>query len=349
MRENNVWAVCPRPDEIAGSKSPRLFPSLRNAKRFLSSPVRFSTPKKIAADLGIPLKQVLEDHAKRKQERLEALCKVKRGELNPLNFPPHLRRIRNREQGWGDPVPVRGILSGPRCDRLLRDFYPLGDLVPMKPPNMDGIIRRVFDGNVPDYTCLLAENWKFDEIAREASMHVGYEFEGRKHGSIAEIILKALYDLERSLLAFHATVSADSVALFWTSWNFQRHLAEFSERVYKSPISYSLSDDPHREARAACLQMNVQLAVYAHEITSRPTASDFRPTETIAEQIERFRRECNLSVDALANEIGVEPRSVYRHLAGVQPRLAHIGAYERGFSKLLKRDVVIKKMTGKRQ
>jgi len=67
--------------------------------------------------------------------------------------------------------------------------------------------------------------------------------------------------------------------------------------------------------------------------------------ETVGEQINRLRNECNLTIEQLAEKIKVNARSVERHLAGDSvPYARNISAYERVFSKLLNRQVVIKKM-----
>jgi hypothetical protein len=72
--------------------------------------------------------------------------------------------------------------------------------------------------------------------------------------------------------------------------------------------------------------------------------------ETIAEQLTRLRKESRLTVDALTNALGIDSRSVERHLAGkTTPRIGHIGAYERTFSDVLKRKVVIEKTPVKRR
>jgi len=68
-----------------------------------------------------------------------------------------------------------------------------------------------------------------------------------------------------------------------------------------------------------------------------------------AEQIEQLRNECRLTVEQLADEVGLDPRSVYRHLGGTKPRIGHIGAYERVFSKILKRNIVINIPSARRQ
>ena len=74
------------------------------------------------------------------------------------------------------------------------------------------------------------------------------------------------------------------------------------------------------------------------------------PVETIGAQIERLRLECRLTVEELAEVLGVEVRSVYRHRSGQStPRPGHLAAYERLFSQRLERKVVLSLMSGKRQ
>lgn len=149
----------------------------------------------------------------------------------------------------------------------MQDFFPLSELAEVPRQTSDEILERVFAGTFPDYTCALSKDWRFDEIERDATRRVGHEFEGRKHGSIAEIVLKALYDLERSLRVFHPKLSCDAVAAFWTSWEVQHHIAIFCHRVERSDTARKLSRDPQKDAGDACNLMYVQLAVYAHEIT----------------------------------------------------------------------------------
>jgi hypothetical protein len=222
----------------------------------------------IAVENGITIEEARASLDRRKRERQDALRKLKTGELShPLPF--YLRELRNRDRGWGNPVPVHGLLSGHKRDRLFRDFFPVSDLSlsPIPPEDLDASMERVFSGNMPDYTCVLSKEWRFEEVAKDAARSIGYEFEGRKHACITEIILKALYDLERSIFIYHPNASCEALAKFWTSWDFQRHLADFAERIQRSRVAQSMSRDPRSDTRAAREIMNVQLAVYAHELT----------------------------------------------------------------------------------
>jgi ribosome-binding protein aMBF1 (putative translation factor) len=67
--------------------------------------------------------------------------------------------------------------------------------------------------------------------------------------------------------------------------------------------------------------------------------------ETIAAQLQRLRVECDLTEEELAEEIGIDIRSVQRHLAsdGI-PRALTLRRYERAFSKLLNKQIVIRQM-----
>ena len=64
-------------------------------------------------------------------------------------------------------------------------------------------------------------------------------------------------------------------------------------------------------------------------------AKEERPLTTeppTCAQIERLRQEAHMSVEELADEIDVEPRSVYRHLSGeTLPHPKYLAAYERVF------------------
>jgi hypothetical protein len=76
-----------------------------------------------------------------------------------------------------------------------------------------------------------------------------------------------------------------------------------------------------------------------------PVPPPIAPGETIAAQLQRLRKECNWSADRLAEAVKFDPRTVTRHLSGeTVPHLRNISAYERVFSKQLKRQVVINKM-----
>jgi ribosome-binding protein aMBF1 (putative translation factor) len=80
--------------------------------------------------------------------------------------------------------------------------------------------------------------------------------------------------------------------------------------------------------------------------TEEPPPSEPPRAEAIASQIDRLREECHWTMETLAAKTGLSVRSVQRHLSGdAKPYERNIPAYERAFSKQLKRDVVIRQMS----
>jgi hypothetical protein len=82
--------------------------------------------------------------------------------------------------------------------------------------------------------------------------------------------------------------------------------------------------------------------------TLDPKASEIGQfsADSIGHQINRLREECGMTIEDLAGEMKVAPRTVQRHMADVCAPLArNIVAYERVFSKSLKKRVSIKKMS----
>jgi DNA-binding XRE family transcriptional regulator len=76
-----------------------------------------------------------------------------------------------------------------------------------------------------------------------------------------------------------------------------------------------------------------------------PTTSPTPETESIGTQVERLRKECHYSPDELAVKIGIDVTTVRRHINDrTVPNDKTIWAYERFFSSLLKRPIVIRKM-----
>jgi hypothetical protein len=69
-----------------------------------------------------------------------------------------------------------------------------------------------------------------------------------------------------------------------------------------------------------------------------------KPTDTVAAQIERLRDECRWTNEELAEAAELSTRQVARHVSGeAMPYKRNIAAYERVFSKKLKRQIVVSK------
>jgi hypothetical protein len=95
----------------------------------------------------------------------------------------------------------------------------------------------------------------------------------------------------------------------------------------------------------------------AEALVREPIESDHIPStpisvrcESIAVQLQRLREQSRLTVEKLAELVNIDSRSVERHLAGkAQPRIGHIGAYERAFTEAIGINVVINKTPLKRR
>jgi DNA-binding transcriptional ArsR family regulator len=73
---------------------------------------------------------------------------------------------------------------------------------------------------------------------------------------------------------------------------------------------------------------------------STPTKPPPRQGPKLSAVLEQLRIESRLTVEDLAEAIELQPRSVYRHLAGIAiPRPRHLAAYEWTFSKRLHREI----------
>jgi len=67
---------------------------------------------------------------------------------------------------------------------------------------------------------------------------------------------------------------------------------------------------------------------------------------SVAEQIDALRIESDFTIERLAALVNLEPRTVQRHIAGeTTPNARLIFRYENAFSKALKRQVVISKLS----
>lgn len=78
--------------------------------------------------------------------------------------------------------------------------------------------------------------------------------------------------------------------------------------------------------------------------TTAPQSEALAAALTIAQQLKALQRECDISAEKMAEALGVDPRSIYKHLAGqTVPRRDHIAAYEKLFSEHLNRSVILKR------
>jgi pyrimidine deaminase RibD-like protein len=266
--------VCPRIERRGNTRTPRFFQSEAGAKRFLNSEVQYPLqPEADASGLSVEAVRTRrkDRKAEQRKERMEAAHKIKTGELHPLAYPTAFRRIRNRDQGWDDPVPIRrwADYSGAGCKRRLRDFLPIDAVGPLPAFNFDEELERALDGRFGDYTCYLDEDWGFNGIEADAWRRVGHEYSGRRHAGIGEIVVRAVHDLEGALERSHPAVPSAAVGDFWRSWQVQLHIADFCARLADSETARLLAgtgSDAADQAERARVHVYRQLAAFAHEL-----------------------------------------------------------------------------------
>jgi len=116
----------------------------------------------------------------------------------------------------------------------------------------------------------------------------------------------------------------------------------------KAKLSYHGLD--MGEARKALESMLAQVvSSYVFEATPRDAGRSIA-LATVAQQLTRYRDDLHLTVEEMSEAVGVEPRSISRHLAGeVIPRPKVLAAYEQFLSKRAGRTIRITKTSGKRQ
>jgi predicted transcriptional regulator len=79
------------------------------------------------------------------------------------------------------------------------------------------------------------------------------------------------------------------------------------------------------------------------DISSRPARS------VTSKHLEELLHECQITAEELANLIGCNPSVVSRHINGhMNPRLKALREYDYAFTKLLKRNIVVKRNGTKR-
>jgi DNA-binding XRE family transcriptional regulator len=89
------------------------------------------------------------------------------------------------------------------------------------------------------------------------------------------------------------------------------------------------------------------------EATSAVTSTAQVTTEpglrSLSEQLEDLRSECDISIEELADKVGIDPTNVSRHLNGKStPSRKTRGSYGRAFSKLLNQKILINQTQVKR-
>jgi DNA-binding XRE family transcriptional regulator len=105
----------------------------------------------------------------------------------------------------------------------------------------------------------------------------------------------------------------------------------------------ALEDYKYAVGRLELEERMVKLVLREREADQQKTAPHLRISSpsSLGSNLERLRNECGWTVEALAEAVEVERRTVFRHLKGTSPRPAVMRRYAEAFSKALGRKITI--------
>ena len=195
------------------------------------------------------------------------------GTLSALAFPSDLRPRTPDSQGFQKPVPISvPAQESAQAAKPLSTFLPLSSIGRWAPKfDMNDELARLLDGTrvSPRVRCYLSPAWRFEQMEADSWKRSGHEYAGLAHRSIAEIIVKALYDLEGSLDQLHPQLSNSARADFWRSWQIDDHLARFCSMVARSGEAEALARESFcvvNEVNQARNWVYLQLELYATDL-----------------------------------------------------------------------------------
>jgi hypothetical protein len=141
----------------------------------------------------------------------------------------------------------------------------------MPPTELPELLDAHFAERDTKVTGYLAAAWSFADIETDVWNRPGHRFKSRRHGSISELIVKAAYDFDDALRMVHPGIVCKSVADFFTSWQFWRHMAKFAADAGDSDVAKLLAGDgsaARAQAKDTLERLYEQLCSYSHHLLS---------------------------------------------------------------------------------
>jgi DNA-binding XRE family transcriptional regulator len=178
---------------------------------------------------------------------------------------------------------------------------------------------------------LESERIMWEALAKAEARHLS---EDRKQYVLKQADLKGVRIVLKVLAAEYDTAGL-SLREYWSA---------IKEEIESAGNSFSLSG-----AQRRMLEVEFHLPPArkpAFRQNASALASPIKAEDSVGAQIKRYRDECELTTEELAEAVELEVRSVQRHLANAAtPYVRHRRKYQRVFSKLLNRKVVIGKLS----
>src|SRR6266542_1275583 len=215
------------------TEKPKLFQTKFAAISWLKRPIPEPSAEEIAKQFGLKAEDVIASRKSATARYRLDKARYDHGTLSARNFHSDLMIRTPDSQGFQKPVPISVPAKGSgRAGKTLSAFLPLSAIGRWIPKyDMNDELSRVLDGTrlSPVVRCCLDRKWRFDDIEADSWKRRGHEYAGMNNKSIAEIIVKALYDLDVSLHKFHPSLSNSARAEFWRSWQVDNHIAQFCD------------------------------------------------------------------------------------------------------------------------
>jgi hypothetical protein len=215
-------------------------------------------------------------------------------------------------------------------------------------------LREALRVGLPEITCDLGNDWRFDEIRKRVVNRPACSFRERPIERPSRQLALIAHALEEELLDRHHGLSTSAIAAFWTSWSVWNYLAESSRKISLElkRRSYTGDYDPVLGARAIRAQA-WRFSRGAHESTpalvlgrhaassstSPPGPEPYLPV--VAANLRALQLEAKLSDRKLARKIGPVPgdhKAVAKHCKGLRvPEDRTIAVYAQAFTRILGR------------
>jgi len=200
----------------------------------------------------------------------------------------------------------------------IKKHYPLDVPVPSPAP-------QTLMGNIRWYASMLYK--------AEADQYEQFHSDGRYRAWLLRLSERVI---ERVLAALEQLDAADPDALLLSFHGLRRQEIEKELKTFLGEIGRQ-----YEEGIAPGQHKNVDSPTPAVDHLGVHADSIPQP-ESLTEQLKHLQAECRLTAQEMADSLGIDLRSIFRHLSGqALPRRTHLASYEKLFSEKLGKKVTL--------